>query len=190
MLRGNILAIACLAAVTALGGCIFSPEKSPPKGKDPIVYVANEYPDRVLYNLVLAYANRDSVNYLKLLDYAYEGTSEDLTDGTSVRLFNADERDHIQAFAEATTITKVFFTLGSESSWNRLQSDDPIHPEWAVIQITGSQFLLQIDDNQQGTLLVQDPQDTHVFKFSPTLNATSQTDTLWKLVRWEEIRNP
>lgn len=178
------------------GGCIFSPKSGTGPPPETLVYQPPEYPERVLANLVQSYANRDSVSYRRCLDFDYAGTSRDLTDGTSVALHNAEEVHHVQTFSKATTITGVVFTLGTETTWTRQPSDDPGHPEWAVIQISGSQLRLQIDDNVQGTLLVNDPANTYNFRFRPytdkvhgpwTIWTSSHSDTLWTLVQWDEV---
>jgi hypothetical protein len=107
-----------------------------------------------------------------------------------VTLYNIDEVNHIQAFAKATTIVGVVFSMGTRASWDRLPSDDGAHPEWAVIQITGSQFQLVVYDINAGDLTVSSPKVTHIFRFKPTLDASSPTDTLWTLIEWEELKEP
>jgi hypothetical protein len=190
VLKKTALALAFLVAAAALGGCIFSPKKSDKVKVDPPPeYRTPAYPSYALHNLIEAYAARDSVEYRKALDFEYQGSSTDEL-GTQVFLNNIQEVQHIQAFARATTIVDVLFNLGLESSWDRLGSDDVNHPEWAVIQISGSQFDLQVDDTVLGTLKVNDPKETHTFKFFPTPAPSSPTDTLWTLVRWDETRSP
>jgi hypothetical protein len=180
----------------ALAGCIFSPKSGTGPPPETIVYQPPEYPDRVLESLRASYAARDSIPYRRCLDFDYAGTSSDLTDGSRVTLFNAEEVHHVQTFAKAPTITSVAFTLGSNSTWTRQPSDDPGHPEWAVIQISGSQLTLQIEDTKNGTLLVRDAANTYNFRFRPytdkvhgpwTIWNSSRSDTLWTLVQWEEI---
>jgi hypothetical protein len=186
------LALIFCAVALALAGCIFSPERGNKKPPPPPSFLPPIYPDQALINLRDAYAFRDSVEYRKVLDYPdYHGISKDQTDGTQEELFWIDEVKHIQALAKATTITSVYFDMGNSSSWDRLTSDDAAHPEWAVIQITGSQFLLRVDDTKEGTLTVNSSKETHIFRFKPTTPApTSRTDTLWTLTQWEEVLEP
>jgi hypothetical protein len=193
MFRSIALALACLVAGVGLGGCIFSPKKNekPPEDTPPPEYRVPYLPEFALYNLMTAYAARDSVAYRSTLDFEYQGSSTD-DKGAKVSFNNIQEVQHIQAFARATTIVgKVFFSLGPEATWDRLPSDDPTYPEWAVIQIAGSNFKLEVNDTGLGTLTVNDPQDNHTFKFNPTTPApSSPTDTLWTLVRWDEVQSP
>lgn len=187
-LRRIAIAIAILGLSLALGGCIFSPKSGKGKDPPPIVYPDPDYPDHALERLRLAYQQRDSVEYRKLIAFDYLGTSQDLTDGTSVTLFNADEVDHIQALARATTITSIDFSLGTPSSITRQSSDILAHPEWAVIQISGIQFRLEINDTSKGTLLVSNAPNTYFFRFKPTTPAPFRSDTSWTLVQWQESK--
>ncbi len=170
----------------ALGGCIFSPKSGKGPVTPPVAYPDPGSPEAALDRLRLAYQYRDSVEYRKLIDFEYLGTSQDLTDGTSVTLFNADEVDHIQALARATTITSIAFTMGT--IFDRQTSDVLAHPEWAVIQISGVQFRLEINDTNRGTLLVNDQNNTYFFRFKPTTPAPFPSDTSWTLVQWQESK--
>jgi hypothetical protein len=179
-----------IVAAALLAGC--GDDDNPMKPQPPPAYAVASIPENVLANMIRAYASRDSVEYRKTLDYPdYHGVSTDQTDGTQVQFFWIDELKHIQAFAKATTIVSVYFDMGPSSSWDRLSSDDVAHPEWAVIQISGSQFLLRVDDVIQGTMTVNSSKETHIFRFKPTTPASSSaTDTLWTLTQWEEVLEP
>ena len=143
--------LAAIAFVGLLAGCgDDNPIKPPPA----IPYPTLNSPQNVLEALVRAYSSRDSVEYRKLFDSAYQGMSEDLRDATSVSFLIGDEVAHIQTLRNTRTITSIDLSLGTESSWARLPSDDLGHPEWAVIQISGSQFHLEINDTFRGLLLV------------------------------------
>jgi len=139
----------------------------------------------VLNALRLAYQNRDSVEYKSLYDSTYVGTSTDLNDppGTQVSTFRfADEVAHIAALQRTATISSVVFDVGPETSWTRLPSDDPSHPEWALIQIGGGNFRIEIYDG--ATLFSVQSTNPISFSFKPTV---SGPDTTWKIVRWNEI---
>lgn len=156
----------------------------------PPVYPILERPERVLTALQLAYAARDSIGYRKLFDYFYQGKSTDLTDNSIETFANADEVKHIQALARVSTITSVTLNLGPESSWDRQSSDDLSNPDWAVIQISGSSFFIEVNDTQQTTWQVSGAGETFTFRFKPSTPETSSpTDTLWNIVGWEETRS-
>ncbi len=149
MFKGLGIVVICVAFGAALGGCIFSPHKAKEPGPEPPpVYLIPDFPDRVLTNLIEAYSKRDSVGYVNAYDrYEYIGASKDPAGGVTSTYHWIDEQHHIQKLAEATTIVgKPEFNLGAASSWARLPSDDLSHPEWAVIQISGSQLSLVVDD--------------------------------------------
>lgn len=176
--------LAAIALVGLLAGC---GQDNPVKPAPLVMYPTANSPEHALERLRLAYAYRDSVEYRKLFDFEYVGTSHDLRDGTSVTLFNADEVQHIQALARATTITSMDFSLGTSSSIVRQGSDVLAHPEWAVIYISGVQFRLEINDTREGTMLVNNPPNSYAFRFKPTPQDTTGTDTLWTLVQWDEV---
>ena len=183
-------AIALIGLAVAFGGCIFSPRSGPGNGQKPTIIPDPDYPENALERLRVYYEKRDSVEYRKLIDFEYLGTSQDLTDGTSVTLRNADEVKHIQALAKATTIASISFSLGTASSIRRQSSDDLAHPEWAVIQISGSQFRLEINDTGKDLFIVSNPTSTYTFRFKPTSPAPFHSDTSWTLVQWQETRPP
>ena len=167
-------------------GCIFSPKKDNPTdgGGGGTVYPKLDDPTHVLSALILAYQNRDSVEYKTLYDSSYVGTSTDLNDppGTQVSTFRyADEVMHIAALQRTTTISSVVFDLGSPLSWNRLSSDDLSHPEYAQIQI--SSWHVDIFDGAT-EYFVQSSNPT-TFTFKPTVVAVA--DTTWKIVKWVEV---
>lgn len=180
------------AGFTALaglfGGCIFSPEKSPGPGPPPpIVYPILDRPSRVLLALEIAYSKRDSVGYVNLFDrYDYTGESYDPNKDSTATFRWVDEQKHIQKLAEVTSIIgDIYFDLGSETSWTRLPSDDLSHPEWAVIQISGSVFTIRIDDGGN-TWEVHGDKEFFTFRFKPTPSASSPSDTLWSIIQWRE----
>lgn len=179
----------CAALAVVFAGCIFSPDKaSKPKPNPPPVYPVLQFPERVLSALQIAYEARDSVGYLKLFDYDYLGTSEDLTDGTNATFRNSDERDHIQALAAASNVSAVKFDMGPYSSWRREPSDNLSHPEWAIIQVNGASFHVVIYTTDRGDLTVTGTTETFTYTFKPT--STVPGDTLWNIIRWKEIRAP
>lgn len=186
------LCLAAIAVVGFLAGCGDDNPTKPANGNNVPAYPTLNSPQNVLEALVMSYSIRDSVEYRKLIDFDYLGTSRDLGDGTNLIFDTNDEVRHIQALAKATTITDISLSMGPSSSWTRLPSDDLGHPEWAVIQISGSQLRLEINDTNpiRGILLVNNPANTYVFRFKPTPPDTTRTDTLWTLIQWSEIANP
>ena len=180
--------LAAIAFVGLLAGC-GDDNPTKPTIQQP-AYPALNSPQNVLEALVTAYSSQDSVEYRKLFAYDYVGTSQDLGDGTNLVLHNIDEVEHIQALARSTTVTSVSLSMGTQSSWTRLPSDNLGHPEWAVIQISGGQLRLQIDDTRNGTSLVGNPANSYTFRFKPTPPDTTSTDTLWTLIQWNEVANP
>jgi len=179
--------VAALAAAV-LGGC---GDDDPPVGCDVCPPQPTEYPDRsspqnVLEDLVLSYQNRDSTEYKALYDTSYVGTSTNLNDPpvSQVSTFRfSDEVSHIAALAKSPTIVSVSLDLGARSSWTRLPSDDVTHPDWAQIQLPTVHLSL-IDGPSAYEVHSSNPM---TFRFTPRVDSSSPTDTLWRIVRWDEI---
>lgn len=177
-----------LAGVCVIGaGCIFSPDHGDEKVKPPPQYPRLDTPLNVLSALQLAYQNRDSVEYEQLYDSSYVGTSTDLNDppATQVSTFRrADELIHIGALQHSTTISQVVFDLGPQTTWTRLSSDDPSNPDWAQIQIGRGNLRIEIYDG--ATLYSVQSINPVTFTLKPTPTG-APNDTLWKIIRWNEV---
>lgn len=195
----NILRFAALGALVALSallvaGCgIFDPKKSGKIPPDlPPEYLTPFQPENALANLKSAYSARDTAGTKVVYDSSYVGTSDDLNDppGTIPSQFTYfDEVAHVASLRRNPAITSVSFELGPPTSWTRLESTDPSHPDWAVIQISGSNLDIQVTEGVDNTLRVQGLNEFFEFSFKPTAPAPgSPTDTLWKIVRWRETR--
>jgi len=132
--------------------------------------------------MVTAYVARDSVETKQVYDSSYVGTSTDLNDPVpSVATFRyADEIRHVAVLARTSAIVSIVLDLGLRSSWTRLPSDDPSHPEWAMIQINN--FRLEVYDGP--TLYTASSTNPMTFTFRPV--TTAPPDTTWTIVRWTE----
>jgi len=179
-----------LAAAAVLSGCDNSTE--PGSGSVPgPTYPVLSTPQNVLMALSIAYEREDSLETKAVYDSSYVGTSVDLTGGSGTLFFSyADEVDHVAALARSPLLTVLDFTIGA--ALTRLPSDDLAHPDWAVIQLSGSNFNIEIFEESSGNLYRATGSNlTFEFTFDPsTPEATSPTDTLWKIIRWKEVRTP
>jgi hypothetical protein len=189
------LLLLCLAASWASGvllaGCgIFNPEDEgggPPPPPQP--YPILSFPSQVLDALELAYAARDSVKIKELYDSTYTGQSIDLFDpGNQIDLTYADEVGHVAALARAQGVS-TYLELGSDAIWQTLPSDDPSHPEWAVIQISGFSYRIEVTEGQETLGAIGEAGTFQEFAFTPTEDPGSPTGKLWKIVRWKETGN-
>jgi|SRR6266853_3428459 len=192
VLRFTALTVILVLSAVVLAGCgVFDPKRSPGKGPEPPPeYGIPFHPTIVLSNLEQAYSHRDSVGYKAIYDPKYVGTSRDQSDpGTTPISFTyADEVAHIGKLASTPSITSAYMNLGPPTSWTRYPSDDPSHPEWAVIQIAGSNLNIRVveGNNEYET---SGTSEFFTFAFKPTTPASiSPTDTLWNIVRWDEVR--
>lgn len=180
-----------LGALVLTGdGCIFDPastHKPPPTGGGS-QYTDQSSPELALKQLETVYHNRDSVTVKGLYDSTYVGTSTDLTQPPQSQILNfayVDEVEHVAAMAREHDITQVILNFGA---LQRLPSDDLSHPDWAVIQLGGSNMQLEIDRTQDSLSVRLNPTgETFKFKCKPITPASTPTDTLWKIVRWEEL---
>ena len=173
-------------AAAVMGGC-GSDTKDPVK---PPVQSGIPYPDRstpqnVLATLVTAYQTRDSVVTKDLYDVSYMGTSQDMLNPVNTFTFTYhDEVGHVAALRRSSTIVSISVDFGATSTWTRITSDDPSHPEYALIQLVTPR--VEIVD---GATFYQTDGGLMSYYFKPTQDAASPTDTLWRVIRWNEIGN-
>lgn len=179
-------------AASVFSGCgEDSPTKPPPGGGGPPVYPVLSTPQNVLTALEIAYSHRDSTETKALYDSSYVGESQDMTDNSFESFSYADEVRHVAILARSTTITSVTCEFGPPASWTRFGSSDPSHPDWAVIQLSGSSFLIEVSDVAVSQFEVSGAGELFEFLFKPTApESTSPTDTLWKIVHWSEVCTP
>ena len=179
---------ACWGGFVLLTGCgIFSPDEDPlPPDTPPAEYPILSHPENVLAALELAYTRLDSVKVTQLYDGDYRGSSTDMNGGETLDFTYADERRHIQALASTPGLI-ANLDLGAPQTWDRQPSDDVSHPEWAVIQIPGStEYKVEVTEGLTTLGAIGEVGTFQEFAFTPTLDTTSPSDTLWKIIRWRE----
>ncbi|HET9939988.1 MAG TPA: hypothetical protein VFR25_02700 [Candidatus Eisenbacteria bacterium] len=178
-----------IAAFVVIAGCSDDDEAKPPFQPNPTPAELVS-PEITLGLLQQAYEARDSVTTARVYDTDYAGTSTDLNDPPGSQTINftrANEISHVGALRKSTTITSVTCDLGPPASWVRLASDDVSHPEWALIHISGGFVRIEINDGAS-ILQAGGPSDQMSFYFTPKPDTTSQTDTLWTVIKWDETR--
>lgn len=177
--------LAATVAALALGGCGDDDDGNPLKPQAP-TYPDRSTPANVLSAYEIAYSARDTVKIADLYDSTYTGSSVDLSDPSYPIDFTLEnELAHIRELATNPGIF-VSLELGNTPVWNRLGSDDPSHPEWSVIQISGSSYRIEIIEGNTAYGAVGEAGTFQEFAFRPELDDTSPTDTLWRIVRWRE----
>ena len=176
--------VIAVVAATFLGGCggdDDDPVKPPPGGNPG----PTGGPQSTLENMRLAYVARDSIETKQVYDSNYVGTSIDLNDPGSPATFRwDDEVRHVAALAHSQAVVSIVLDLGPSSSWTRMSSDDPSHPEWAMIKIGSGNFHCEVVDTSITTYSVT---STNPMTFYFTPRVTAPGDTTWKIVRWNEI---
>ncbi len=177
----RLAVLALLLCAFPLGGCgkkhhIIGPDPQPP------IYQQPSVPEVVLQNLALAYARRDSTEYKSLFDSLYTGTSINMKDPSPqfLTFTKADEAVHIAFLAKSTTIASIDLQL--RNLVRSTDAGDP--PGWALIQ--NPIFSLTIYDGSN-SYDVGVNTETIEFRFIPTLDSSSPTDTTWKIIRWTEV---
>ncbi|HET9252585.1 MAG TPA: hypothetical protein VFP58_10760 [Candidatus Eisenbacteria bacterium] len=174
-----------LVSALALGGC--GDDEDDPFEPEPATYPTLSSPRNVLEAYEMAYSRRDTVKIGDLYDSTYTGQSLDLNDpGSGTLQFTyQDELAHVRTLA-TTPVLSAYLDLGAPQFWDRMPSDDPSHPDWSVIQLTGSSWMVEITHNGETHSAIGEPGAVQEFAFSPTLDSSSPTDTLWRIVRWRE----
>lgn len=186
------LCLVTLGALVLTGdGCIFDPASThkPPPTPGGTQFTDQSTPALALEQLEAVYQNRDSVAVKGLYDSTYVGTSTDLTQPPQSQLSTfhyVDEIEHVASLARSHEIRTVVLQMGLKT---RLPSDDISHPEWALIQISGSNVDLEIQKQDPDSigLTLNSSGESFKFRFRPYTPAKTPTDTLWKLVSWEEL---
>lgn len=176
-----------LAAALVAAGCgLLNPDKGGPDPPPPFQYPDLSTPQNVVLNLKYVWENRDSLRAKVIYDDAYEGTSVDNKEGGPTYTFSkVQEVQTVWSLGKTQDVTSVTFTLRPETTWVR--EDYPTDPVgWTSIKLQGVD--IQVEDAAKGTLIANSS-NLFQFKFVPTLDAASPTDTTWKIIRWEEIRN-
>ena len=184
--RATILSAVVLSAL-ALGGCgqRGSNDGHLIDSTPPFQYPDLSTPQNAIWNVKYAWERRDSVRTEALYDDTYQGSS---TDGSGTILFTKDrEIAAVAEMARDANVATVSFNLQPENPWIRLRyAGDP--PGWTALLLPVGAVNILVDDVMSGTW-VANSSDFFEFKFAPTLDGTSPTDTTWQIVRWTEIKN-
>lgn len=178
-----------LGLALALAGC--SDDDNPVANDcDPFPFwIVPDTPQTTLRVLEATYGSRDSVGIMAVYDSTYTGNSTDLGDpGPEIDLTYADEVHHVAALAR-TPGTLAYVDYGPPATWDRLPSNDPSHPEWAMIRIADNGYTIQVSDGSTTLEAKGEAGAYQEFTFTPRLDCSSQTDTLWRIVRWREVGN-
>jgi hypothetical protein len=165
----------CVAVVAGCGkkDTVVGPPATP-------TYPGLTSPEQVLVALKIAYERKDSTEYKLLFDRDYVGTSVDQSTQTPIdTLTFADEARHIAALARSTT---AMVTLQLKPLIRSVDLGDP--PGWALIQ--NPIFDVAVTDGQN-LYYAWLNFETIEFRFIPTPDSTSPTDTTWKIFRWLEV---
>lgn len=180
-------------ALSALSGCIFSPDRGgggPPK--PPPTYPIRKDPQQALENMRTAYEARDSAEYRKVFvqlgapGEPYVGSSYDVNDsipGNQLGTFTiVEEEQHIKKLAESRDIYRISLSFGSKGTWKRYGATGPSSELWAEIVISNP--VLELDDSKSSYAF--NSNETFTYQFSPDTSSASPTDTVWSIVRWYE----
>lgn len=185
-----ILLLVALAALAAMSGCIFSPDKKEPrKTGTPLQYLKPISPRSALENLVAAYKNRDSVQTAVVYANDYTGTSTDPSLPTQIPAFTrTDEIRHVGRLKLDPNIVSVFLDLGATNTWQELPGYASDPPEWKIIPINNQTVRIE-DISRATTWQSQNQVIEYTFKPTAVPGAPAAEDTTWTVVRWTEIAN-
>lgn len=176
-----------LGVAVVLGGCGGDDDNPVGPGDGVPLRPGRETPANTLMELELSYSSRDSVWTKEIYDSTYTGESVDVSDlGQTIDLTYQDEVQHVAALARTPGLT-AYLELGAPAIWDILPSDDPSHPEWSIIQVSGSSYHIEITEGSNTLGAIGEAGTFQEFAFAPYPDATSQTDTLWRIVRWREM---
>ena len=149
-----------------------------------IGYLALTTPENTLVTMIRAYAKRDTTELALVYDDAYQGTSRDAGDWSPVTLSfsKRDEIEHVAMLARTPSVTSVSVALNPVL---RRYSDGADPAGWATLENP----IRAVEIRDGPTLYnVYFSYETVTYTFVPTTpDATSPTDTTWKIIRWSEV---
>jgi hypothetical protein len=149
----------------------------------PFQYPALDTPQHVILNVKYSWERRDSVRTKAIYADSYIGTSTDQQDNSTLTFTKDMEVGAVAAMRMRASVTSAMMALQPESTWVRMHyATDPAG--WAAIQLQNVN--IQVDDNLYGTM-VANHDSFFEFKFAPTVDHASPTDTTWQIVGWTEI---
>ena len=163
-------------------GCGKDKPTGPPVVPKPFEYPALTTPESTLMNVKYAWERRDSTRTKRIYADDYIGTS---TDQGSTLIFTKDQEvSVVGAMAKRAQIPPNGVKMDLKpTTWIRTRyAADP--PGWTAIQMNGVN--IQVDDMVYGTQ-VANAMSFFEFKFKPTVDHTSPTDTTWQVVGWTEV---
>lgn len=180
--------LAPLLLAASLPGCLFSPDKKPPKDAPPPPEYPGQFsPAATLETMRLAYQARDSVTTKAVYDIAYKGESIDPSGFfNDPDISRQEEVDHVRRLHDAPGIVRVDLDFGNMAAWQRIPPDAADPPEWAQIQINTAR--IQVDDINAvpgQTTTYESLNQALTYTFRPT--ATAPAETTWTIVRWQEL---
>jgi hypothetical protein len=175
--------------VTLVNGC--GPDVCPPtdpKCNPPVIttYPIRNSPINAVEYLRLAWQDRDSTHADSVLAGDYHGTSTDegTTGTTTLSFLKSDEMNALHRLKDELTITSLTMDFRQPGSWSLEQyPGDP--PDWVVVKVENPN--IQMNTTNNNTIYTVSPNKT-TFEFKTT-PVTSGSQTLWQVVRWEEIHD-
>jgi hypothetical protein len=182
------IGIALLLAVVVLAGCgIFNPddcEDCDGGGGGGTVYPPRNSPENAILYLKAAWENKDSVRVDSVYAEDYLGTSVWQSDpGGSVSLSFAktDEVRAVGGLYLDQQISNVTLDFKPPSGWQKYQySSDP--PSYIAINIPYPKISVTRGET------TYEVTETTSFEFTLKPVASAPDDTLWEIIRWNEVR--
>lgn len=185
----NLALVALVLALAATGGCIFSPEDTPPctdcETPDPLVFPDTS--DKLMQNFQIVYETMDFLSYSKMLHPDYitilqQSTQDDFPDvGTTLDL-EEELRIHDRMFSKRDVTdpdgilvpgvqTVQFQAFARQGSWSLSPANDQIpNAEFALYDVI---FLFE-RGQQYSTLKVQGAIKFYVTHRDSTVNGVTK----------------
>jgi len=184
MSGSRIVRTLCLVACVFVAGVGCGKEDSITGPQPNTGYLALTSPENTLVTMIRAYAKRDTAELALVYDDAYQGTSLDADDWSpeTLTFTKRDEIEHVATLARTSSVASVAVSLNPVL---RRYSDGADPAGWATLENP----IRAVEITDGPTLYnVYLSYETVTYTFVPTTpDASSPTDTTWKIIRWTEV---
>lgn len=187
--------IVAMGIALSLSGCLFSPDKDPPKTDEPVVFLPQTSPENVLENLITAYEQQNYDEYVKLFDetffFAFDPVDVEKSGGDiPIEWGKDDDIRSTRNMFDEPLVEKVTLDFVIDDPEPATSADEQRHTfPLGTMKVTASEVELQVDtrDPEGGENIIYEVSgDQAIFFLYP--HPTEKVDGLakWYIVEWRD----
>lgn len=182
-------AIVALAAAGSalLSGCPFSTDKGDPK-PTPSIYRLRTEPENLMYNLKMAYLQRETAEYESLLAQDFEFFFSEEDQQIAEKLTRDEEIDIHRNMCTSDRVQSITLAFPEADLQEDVNKPDPKYPDrnlWTMV-ITNVDLELRATDDQghSTTYRLEDGVEQYWFRQE---SWEIDGDPVWTIVQWKEL---